>query len=259
MFRRKRSGEDFQAEIQSHLELEADELKAEGLNDEQARWQAQRTFGNVRRAQEHFYLQGRLIWLDRLVRDMRFAVRSLLRSPGFAATAILTIALGVGVNTAVFSVMNAVLLKSLPVNDPAHLVYLHTSNAPRGTGTIDRMQTFSYFVYDALRRQGAAVLSVIAYVPLSESKVAVRVGAEPEEAEGDMVSGAFFSGLGVNLPLGRGFTDQDESRHASIAVISYDYWTRRFARDPQVLGKTLYVNSVPITIVGISAEGFEGA
>jgi hypothetical protein len=98
----------------------------------------------------------------------------------------------------------------------------------------------------------------MAYVPLSGSKVAVRYGAQPEEAEGDMVSGTFFSGLGVSLPLGRGFSDQDESRHAPLAVISYNYWTRRFTRDPGVLGKTLFVNGLPMTIVGVAAEGFEG-
>jgi predicted permease len=98
----------------------------------------------------------------------------------------------------------------------------------------------------------------MAYVPLSNTKVAVRYGAEPEVAEGEMVSGAFFSGLGVNLPLGRGFSSQDETDHAPLAVLSSNYWTRRFARDPAVLGKTLYVNGVPMTIVGISAKGFEG-
>ena len=100
--------------------------------------------------------------------------------------------------------------------------------------------------------QTGALSPVIAYVPLSGSKVAVRYGAQPEEAEGDMVSGAFFSGLGVKLPLGRGFSEQDEANHSPIAVISYNYWTRRFARDPGVLGKTLFVNAVPVTIVGVA-------
>ncbi len=103
-----------------------------------------------------------------------------------------------------------------------------------------------------------ALSPVMAYVPLSGSKVAVRYGAEPEEAEGDMVSGTFFSGLGVKMCAGRGFSEQDETNHAAIAVISYNYWTRRFARNPDVLGKALYVNGVPITIVGVAAEGFEG-
>src|ERR1700738_1080703 len=258
MFRRKRSAEDFRAEIEAHLELEADDLKAEGLSNDEARWKARRQFGNVRPAEERFSLKDRMVGLDNLLRHVRFAIRSLLKSPGFAATAILTLPLVVGANTAVFSVMNAVLLKSLPVRDPDRLVYLRTSAAPRGTGTIDTTQTFSWSVYDALRHQTTALSPLMAYVPLSGSKVAVRYGAEPEEAEGDMVSGTFFSGLGVNLPLGRGFNQDDEARHAPIAVISYNYWTRRFARDPEVLGKTLDANGVPLTIVGVAGAGFEG-
>ncbi len=258
MFRRKRSADDFRAEIEAHLALEADDLKSEGLSAEEAQWQARRDFGSVRAAQERFYLKGRFVGLDRLMRDLRFGLRSLRQSPGFALTAIFTLALGIGANTAVFSVMNAVLLKSLPVHDPSRLVYLRTSNPPRGTGTIASEQTFSYAVYDALRHQQTALSPLIAFVPLSVSKVAVRVGTSPEEAEGDMVSGTFFSGLGVNLPLGRGFSEEDEAHHASIAVLSYNYWTRRFARDRDVLGKTLYVNAVPMTIVGVAAPGFEG-
>ena len=144
--------------------------------------------------------------------DVRFGLRSLRQSPGFTVAAVLTVALGVGANTAVFSVVNAVLLKSLPVTDPDRLVYLRTSNPPRGTGTIDSHETFPYSVYEALRDQSHGLSPVMAYVPLSVSKVAVRYGAQPEEAEGDMVSGTFFSGLGVNLPLGRGFTEKDESK-----------------------------------------------
>ena len=258
MFRRKRSAEDFAEEIKAHLELEADELRSEGLSEDEARWKARLEFGNVRVAQERFYMKDRWVGLDKALRDLRFAFRSLRQSPGFAITAIVTLALGMGANTAVFSVMNAVLLRSLPVADPQHLVFLRTSNPPRGTGTIDSNLTFSYPVYDALRKQSRGLSPVIAYVPLSGNKVAVRYGAQPEEAEGDMVSGTFFSGLGVNLPLGRGFSEQDETDHAPIAVLSYNYWTRRFAREPDVLGKTLFVNGVPMTIVGIAAQGFEG-
>jgi len=258
MFRRKRSAEDFAEEIKAHLELEADQLEGEGLNGDEARRMARCEFGNAGAARERFYLKDRWVSLDRLLRDVRFGMRSLRQSPGFAATAILTLALGIGANTAVFSVMNAVLLRSLPVSDPDRLVYLRTSNPPRGTGTIDSTQTFSYAVYEALRKQGGGLSPVMAFVPLSGSKVAVRYGAQPEEAEGDMVSGTFFSGLGVNLPLGRGFTEEDETRHAPLAVLSYNYWTRRFARDPEVLGKTLYVNGVAMSVVGVAAEGFEG-
>ena len=258
MFWRKRSAEDFAEEIKAHMELEADELRGEGLSEEAARWKARRTFGNVRLAQERFYIKSRWVWLDRLMRDLRLGFRSLRQSPGFAVTAIVTLALGIGANAAVFSVMNAVLLRQLPVADADRVFYLRTSFPPRGTGTIDSHETFSYPVYDTLHKQGGAMQAVMAYVPLSGSKVAVRYGAQPEEAEGDMVSGDFFSGLGVKLLRGRGFTERDETDHAPLAVISYDYWTRRFARNPDVLGTTLFVNGVGFTIVGVAAEGFEG-
>jgi predicted permease len=193
-----------------------------------------------------------------LVNDLRYAIRQLSKTPGFTLVCVLTLALGIGANTAVFSVMNAVLLRSLPVADPGRVVNLRTSDPPAGTGTIDSNETFSYPVYDALRRQSRGLSPVIAYAPLANGKVAVRYGAEPEQAEGDMVSGTFFSGLGVKLAYGRGFSEQDESSHAPIAVISYSYWTRRFASAPDVLGKTFYVNGVPLTIVGVSTQGFEG-
>lgn len=258
MFRRKRSAEDFAEEIRSHLELEADELRSEGISGNEARRRARVEFGSVSAAEERFYLKDRWQWLDKLAADLRYGLRSLLQSPGFALTAILTLALGIGANTAVFSVMNAILLRSLPVADASRLVYLRTSGPPPHTGTIDTTQTFSYPVYEALRSQNRVPFPVVAYVPLSGNKVTVRYDSQPEQAEGDMVSGTFFSTLGVNLPRGRGFTEQDEKDHSSIAVISYKYWTRRFARNPDVLGTTLYVNGIGFTIVGISGEGFEG-
>lgn len=258
MFKRRRSAEDFAEELQAHIELETEELRREGLSEEEAHRQARRKFGSVRRERERFYLQSRWVKVDKWLRDLKHAFRSLLASPGFTITAVLTLALGVGANTAVFSVMHAVLLRTLPVENADRLVYLWTTPPPRGTGTIKSNETFSYPVYDALRNQNSGMEAVIAYVPLSGSKAGVRIGAQPEEAEGDMVSGNFFSGLGVRLQRGRGFTADDEKDHAPLAVISNDYWTRRFARNPDVLGTTLYVNGVGLTIVGIAARGFEG-
>ena len=192
-----------------------------------------------------------------LFHDLRYAIRLLRKRPGFSLVCVLTLALGIGANTAVFSVMNAVLLRSLPVADPGRVFYLRTSNPPMKTGTIDTTQTFSYPVYDALHRQTNA-MQVMAYVPLSSQKVAVRYGSQPGVAFGEMVSGSFFSGLGVKLARGRGFTEQDEASHAPVAVISDSYWTARFARNPEILGQTLHVNGVPMTIVGIAPAGFEG-
>src|SRR3954453_15308969 len=163
VFRRKRTAKDFADEIQAHIELEAEELRREGLSDENARWNARRTFGSVRAAQEYFYMRSRWLWLDKWLRDVKHGFRSLLDSPGFTITAILTLALGMGANTAVFSVMNAVLLRSLPVADADRVVYLRTSNPPSGTGTIDNHETLSYPVYNALRKQKARMSAVIAY------------------------------------------------------------------------------------------------
>ena len=258
MFRRRRTADDFAEEIRSHLELEADELRAEGLSQEDAYRRARVDFGSVAGAKERFYLNRRWQWLDKIIRDLRYGLRSLLHSPGFALTAILTLALGIGANTAVFSVMNAVLLKSLPITDPKNVVLLRTSRTPNNTGTIGAHDTFSYPVYQTLREQHRVFTDVIAIGALSTDKVNVRIGADPELAEADMVSGNFFSGLGVQLTRGRGFTAADEAKNAPVMVISYRYWTRRFGRDPGVLGQTVYVKGLPFTAIGVAAQGFEG-
>src|SRR5262249_1106292 len=118
--------------------------------------------------------------------------------------------------------------------------------------------SFSEPVFEALRQRSDVFEDVIAYVPLGIGKVAVRLGDMPEEAEGDEVSGNFFSGLAVDVVLGRPFSLKDEKNHTQVAVISYDYWTRRFARDSPVLNKTLFIKNVPFTIVGVAARGFPG-
>ena len=258
MFRRKRSAEDFAEEIRSHLELEAEALRADGLSEDEAYRRARVEFGSVRGSQEKFFLKSRWQWLDTIFRDLRYGLRSLRQNPVFALTAIITLALGIGANTAVFSVMNAVLLKSLPIADAQRVVLVRTSRTPNNTGTINSHATFSYAVYQALRDQHRIFSDVIAVGALSTDKVNVRIGPNPELAEADMVSGDFFSGLGVQLPRGRGFTTADETANATVMDISHNYWTRRFARDPGALGQTIYVKGVPFTIVGIAAQGFEG-
>ncbi|HEY6253613.1 MAG TPA: ABC transporter permease [Candidatus Angelobacter sp.] len=196
-----------------------------------------------------------------LVHDLRYAFRQLRNSPGFTATAVLTLALGIGANTAIFSVMNSVLLRGLPVPDPQELVYLYVlPNQPSGASNTGNSETsFSEPVFEQLRQDHRAFAEVMAFVPLSLSgKAAIRFSDTPEEAEGDMVSGNFFSGLGVQLSRGRGFIPDDEKNHTPVAVLSYSYWERRFGRNPSVLGQSFFIKGIPFTVIGIAPEKFYG-
>ena len=199
-----------------------------------------------------------IAWITAVARDVSYALRLLRKTPGFALIAVAMLALGIGANTAVFSVMNAVLLASLPVSNPQELVYLHTSEFPGGqTGYGDtsmRMQ-----VYDALRKEDRVFSDLMAWVPLSTTgKIPARFGSDPEQLKADMVSGNFFSGLGVKAIRGRVFSMDDETRHTQIAILSYDYWSRRFNRDASILGRMIYLKGVPFTIVGVAFPKFTG-
>jgi predicted permease len=191
--------------------------------------------------------------------DVRYALRQLRKSPGFAATAVLTLALGIGANTAIFSTMNAVLLRMLPVRQPQQLFYLTHENMPNGVGdTGNPALTFGVNVYERLRADKSVFSDVIGFVPLSFAKTAVRFGDAPEEVNADEVSGNFFTALGVGMAAGQGFGPADEDKHTPAAVLSYGYWTRRFNRDPNVIGQAIYVNGVPMTVVGVAGPRFEG-
>ena len=194
-----------------------------------------------------------------LAQGLRFTFRQLAKSPVFTAVSIVTIALGIGANAAIFSVMNAVILRTLPAPNPQQLVYFHLKNQPLSTSqTGYGDMSMSMPVFEAMRTRKEVFQDVIGFAPLGFEKVAVRVGREPEEVLGEMVSGNFFSGLGVQPVLGRGFTPQDESMHAPIAVLNYAWWKNRFGGDKEILGKTIYVKGVPITIVGVAPPGFNG-
>ena len=194
-----------------------------------------------------------------VLQDLRYTFRQLTKSPGFTIVAVLTIALGVGANTAIFSVMNAVLLRFLPVSNPRQLVFFHLGNQPLSTSQTGYGDlSMSLPVFEAVRDRRDVFSDVIAFAPLAFDKVAVRAGSQPEEAYGETASGNYFSALGVQPLLGRGFTARDESNHAPVAVLSYGWWTRRFAAAPEVLGHTLYVKGIPFTIVGIAPPGFHG-
>jgi predicted permease len=247
-------------ELGEYLEMAADEKMKQGVSRQDALRAVRLEGGSLDGTKEIVRSGGWESVVDTLWRDLLFAARMLRKSPGFTLVAMLTLALGIGGNTAVFSVMNTVLLRSLPLPNPQQLVFLRVPNDPpdgvSSTGDSDR--SFSYPVFEALRKEHAAFSELMAYMPLAVGKVAVRIGEEPEEAEGDMVSGNFFSGLGVSFTRGHGFTLEDESAHASIAVLSYSYWTTRFGRSPSAIGQTIYVKGVPFTVIGVTAQGFYG-
>ncbi len=208
-----------------------------------------------------FRRNSRLAWLANVGQDLRHGVRMFGKSPVFTIVAILTLALGIGANTAMFSAMNAVLLRYIPVADPEQVVHLRTTSLPRYSGqTGNSSSSFSGHTFLKLRELAPPTLSdLMAYVPLSTGgEIAVRYGTQPETAQVMMVSGNFFSGLGVKAARGRTFTSEDEASHAPVVVLSHAFWSSRFAGNPSVLGEVIAVKGIPFTIVGVAAPNFDG-
>ena len=190
--------------------------------------------------------------LDTLVQDVKYAARSLRRTPGFLAAAIATLALGIGANTAIFSLMNAVLFRTLPVHAPKELYYVAHGVGDTQIGTMS-----NYPWFERVRTHDEVFAGVTAY-NIRDFKVAAEQGAQ--RVYGQYASGNYHAVIGAPLALGRGFSSEDDraSHNSPIAVISDSFWTRRFARDPHVIGKTLLVGGHSVTIVGVTAPGFEG-
>ena len=197
-----------------------------------------------------------------LLQDVRYALRQLRKTPGFTLITVLTLALGIGANTAVFSALNALLLKMLPVRDPGHVYTVVLVNGgtqpPNTDGTGYGNTSFSFPVFQALRQQSRIFQDLIAHVPLGLGKVPVRYGNDPTEKFGEEVSGNYFSGLGVQILRGSSFSESDEGNHNSVVVLSYGFWTETFSRNPAIVGQTLYVKGIPFTITGITSPGFYG-
>jgi len=259
LFSRRRRYTELSESIREHLDEKIADLMDRGMTREQAESTARREFGSVTRIEE----RSREVWqwpgVEGILADIRYAIRQLFKSPAFAITAVLTLALGIGANTAIFSVMHAVLLRMLPVYQPQQLFYLtHQNEPPNVSTTGDTRYTYGINVYERLRQDRSVFSDLIAYVPLSLRKVAVRFGDSPDEASAEEVSGNFFSALGVDMAAGRAFAPIDEERHSAVAVLSYGYWTRRFERNPDVIGQILYVNGVPMTVIGIAGPRFTG-
>ena len=190
------------------------------------------------------------------INDIRYAVRGLLRSPLFSLVAILSLGLGIGANTAIFTLIDQILLRRLPVSNPDELVMLYQTGPHNGSNMGIRQH--SYPIYQEYQKKAEPLAEVISR-RLVETSVAIDNQTERLSAE--MVSGNYFTMLGVKPAIGRVFNSQEDDQVYSghpVVVIGYDYWTRRFARDPGVIGKKILVNNYPMTIVGVSAQGFAG-
>ena len=260
LFHKEPRERELAEEMESHLQLHIEDNVRAGMSSADARREAIMKLGGVEQTKGSYRERRGLPILETTLQDCRYAFRLLRKNPGFTLVAVLTLALGIGGNAAVFSVMNSVLLRSLPLPHPEQLVYLVLPNGkPDGAmNTGDDSTSFSEPVFEQLRTDHAAFSDLMAYIPLAIGKTAVRIGQDPEEAEADEVSGNFFSGLGASFVRGRGFTLEDETAHAPVAVLSYSYWTVRFGRSPSAIGQTIYVKGVPFTIVGVSGQGFYG-
>ena len=191
-----------------------------------------------------------------LFNDLRFAVRGLIRSPLFSIVAILSLALGIGANTAIFTLIDQMLLRKLPVVEPDRLVMLYQQGAHNGSNMGERMH--SYPIYQEYQQRAEPLAEVLCRRLIEAS---VSIDNQTERLDAEMVSGNFFSMLGVHAAVGRVFNSQEDDQIYQghpVVVLSYDYWARRFALDPAVVGKKILVNSYPMTIVGVSAAGFAG-
>src|ERR1022692_5236479 len=191
-------------------------------------------------------------------KDLAFILRTLRRSPTFTGVAVISLALGIGANTAIFSLLDQVLLRSLPVRDPQRLVVFHTDYTAPGSSTRDNPEAvFSYPMYRQLRDRDPAFDSVIAR---SGAKVTLRHQGNAEPAAAEMVSGNFFHSLGVGAALGRVLTPDDDGAPGAhpVAVLSYSYWANHLASSPAVLNQTIALNGHPLVVVGVAAAPFHG-
>ncbi len=250
-----RRDDELASEIESHIALHADDLIRRGVDPIEARRRAILSLGGIDPVVEAIRDRRSVPVLEAVWQDVRYGMRLLRRNPGFTAIAVLTLALGIGANTAIFSLVDAVLLKSLPVDSPEHLVVIDRITR-RG-----EVQNASYPLFERLREQEAIFTGVLAAQDGTPRVNVTTSGAvlTTEEVAIQLVSGNFFDVLGVRPYVGRTLSPVDDRPgDAGSAVLSYEYWRRRFASDPHVLGKTLTVNGQAAVIVGVTPPAFFG-
>src|SRR5579884_935178 len=264
MFGRKRATHDFKAEIEAHVQIEIDRLREQGLGEDEARTAALRTFGNRTGAEERFYESGRSLWWDSMVHNLRFGLRTLARTPGSTAVAIITLALGIGANTAIFTLLNTVLLQNLPVRDPSQLVLFGKGRWVGSVNSLpaDPMQLFSYPFFKEFRRRNEVFSDVAAMDSIMfGTHGRVGDGTELEKIDVELVSGTYFNTLGVNPILGRVLTGSDDRTPGGhpVAVASYTWWQRRMGGSSAVVGSKINIRTTVYTIVGVTPPEFFGA
>ncbi len=246
---------ELDAEMASHLELAIEENLRSSMNPDEARRRALVRFGGVQRAREQQREARGLPWIDVLMQDLRFAFRTLGRDLGFAIVAVLILGLGIGANIAVFSVVNAILLRPLPFHDPQQLVWLSGNN---GTGGLSDV---TYFVdaYEDYARENHSFQEMTAFSPyysLSETKLAGN--GTPKPLQSVWVAGNFFQTLGVQPMLGRLFLPEESVKGARpVALLSYSLWQQQFHGDPAIVGQAITLGQDRLTVIGVLPQTFD--
>lgn len=259
--------EDLAREVASHLTLLEDEFQRRGMNHDQARLAARRTYGGVEQAKQLHRDERSILWLEQTLQDLRHACRTLARNPGFTAVAVITLALGIGVNTTLFSAYNAIALKPLPVADAKRVVRLERWFKSRALGDIQYNFSYPEYVYCRDHQNDhQAVFSnlVAASSPLrvlaSLSEGAGHGASAPETMHAQIVSGNYFTALGISAHVGRTFSaEEDRAPGANpVVVLSYAFWQRGFREDTHVVGRIIRVNGTAFTIIGVAPQEFTG-
>jgi predicted permease len=249
-FRRRRLEAEMVEEMRQHLARRTEEKIAAGVPPGEARHAALREFGGMAQVQEQCRDERRFAWLEEFRQDVPYAARQLRRAPGFTAVAVLTLAMGIGASTALFTALDAMLLRSLPVPEPGRLAYFVSG------GT----EQFSYPFLDRMR-QAAGSFSHLAAVQYQATRHEIAVeGGSPESVAAQYATGNFFATLGVSPQLGRTYgPDEDRPGAAQpVVVLSHAYWQRRFGGEAAVVGQGIVFEGVPATIVGVMPAGFAG-
>jgi putative ABC transport system permease protein len=247
---RKKKDEELAEEIESHLAHEEDANAARGMSSEEARRRARVRFGNPRAMRERVWLDRSFPWIENLWRDLRFAWRSLRKTPAFAVIAVLVIAVGVGVNTAVFSVINTVLLKPLTYPDPQALVEL-VNVTPQGNFGGASIPKFNIWL------QQKKIFQQVAAYDFGGAGMNLTGGDQPQQVQGIHVSAGYFALFGAPVSAGRTFTSEEDSPHGgNVVVLSYELWKSRFGGNPKIVGSNIQLDGQPYLVVGVIGRGF---